>query len=63
MTVHSPPSTSLGTRRSDDDIGLDSPEVQQVFKMVIMVHSPPSTSLGTRRSVWDTLRGVVAPWS
>jgi hypothetical protein len=31
MTVHSPPSTSLGTRRSDDDKGVDFLEVIQVL--------------------------------
>jgi hypothetical protein len=50
MTVHSPPSTSLGTRRSDD-------VVRRIFlgsfdssRNMMTVHSPPSTSLGTRRS-------------
>jgi hypothetical protein len=50
MTVHSPPSTSLGTRRSDDDMGTDLLEVIESLRNVMTVHSPPSTSLGTRRS-------------
>jgi hypothetical protein len=50
MTVHSPPSTSLGTSRSDDSMELDLLEVIKSSRKVLVVHSPPSTSLGTRRS-------------
>jgi hypothetical protein len=54
MTVHRPPSTSLGTRRSDDDMGTDLLEVIKSLRNVMTVHSPPSTSLGTRRSAWPS---------
>jgi hypothetical protein len=56
MTVHSPPSTSLGTRRSVDNMGLDLLEVIKSFREVLAVHSPPSASLGTRRSDWLSLK-------
>jgi hypothetical protein len=48
MTVHSPPSTSLGTRRSDDDdIRLDFPEVQQIFREGYDGSQPP------KHESWD----------
>ena len=50
MTVHSPPSTSLGTRRSDDDMRRVFLGSFDSFRNMMTVHSPPSTSLGTRRS-------------
>jgi hypothetical protein len=52
MTVHSPPSTSLGTRRSDDVMKMDLLGVFKSLRNVLTVHSPPSTSLGTRRAAW-----------
>jgi hypothetical protein len=50
MTVHSPPSTSLGTRRSDDVVRTVFLGSFDSSRNMMTVHSPPSTSLGTRRS-------------
>jgi len=47
MTVHSPPSTSLGTRRSDESMGLAFLEDSQVFlEKHLIVHSPQTQVLG-----------------
>jgi hypothetical protein len=47
MTVHSPPSTSLGTRRSDDVMILDFPEVRQVSQEGYDGPQPP------KHESWD----------
>jgi hypothetical protein len=53
MTVHSPPSTSLGTRRSDDDKEMDLLEAIKSLRNVMAVHSPP------KHEPWDKARWFV----
>ena len=46
MTVHSPPSTSLGTRRSDDNMGLDLLEIIKSLERFWWFTAPQARVLG-----------------